>query len=45
MVWPIQEQMEPLITIPDDAIGNMEESRSNPSKSSHGREKHHFLPA
>jgi hypothetical protein len=45
MVWPIRELMEPLITIPDIAIGNLEESRSSARKASHDGEKRHFLRA
>jgi hypothetical protein len=35
--------IEPLIITPDIAIGDFEESRSTPSKSSHDSGKHHFL--
>jgi hypothetical protein len=43
IVWPIREPRELLITTPESALGNFEESRSSPSKSSHASEKHHFL--
>jgi hypothetical protein len=41
IVWPIRELTELLITTPDRATGNFEESRSSLSKSSDGSGKHH----
>jgi hypothetical protein len=43
MRWLIREPREPLIATPDIPIGDFEESRSSPSKSSHDSETHHFL--